>query len=321
VRVAGVAASLDEWERQAATDGVEVPEEAYGPGRTVPLVRDEREAELLARLRRGDPFPLGPGGRWQCFAVAELHETNDAGFWRGMSDGVPVWKGESFDQYAPSGLESRLCPLTDAVLRKIRKPRPGGESLAAAVTSVEERQAAVLRELGRARLVFRGITRATDSRAIRACLIPVGVLVANSAPYLAFAKGGPVEQAACLGVLNSLPFDWQARRFVEVNLNFFILEGLRLPPLGDEDFGAIARAAAQLSCSDERFTDFAAAMGIEPRELSPEAREELRVEIDARVARAWQLSDDDLALVLRDFTLDAVPATYRERLLQRVKEL
>ena len=30
----------------------------------------------------------------------------------------------------------------------------------------------------------------------------------------------------CLGLMNSLPFDWQARRFVETNLNFFILEGL-----------------------------------------------------------------------------------------------
>ncbi|HEY8767921.1 MAG TPA: hypothetical protein VIP09_11770 [Dehalococcoidia bacterium] len=321
IRVAGVATSLEEWERQSASDGVDVPEEAFGPGRMVPLVRNEREAELLARLRGGDPFALGPGGRWQCFPVRELDETNDARFWRGMTEGVPLWKGESFDQYTPSGLEARLFPLTDAVLRKIRKPRPGGDSLVATVTSVDERRAAVLRELGRARVVFRGITRATDSRAIRACLIPPSVLVANSAPYLAFTKGGPVEQAACLGVMNSLPFDWQARRFVEVNLNFFILEGLRLPHLGVDDFAVIAGAAARLSCPDERFTDYSVAMGIEPCELSPEEREGLRIEIDAHVARAWQLSPDDMMLMFRDFTLDAVPDGYRERLLTRLREL
>jgi hypothetical protein len=121
--------------------------------------------------------------------------------------------------------------------------------------------------------------------------------------------------------MNSLPFDWQARRFVETHVNFFILEGLRVPPLSDEDFDAIARAAAQLSCVDERFADFAAAIGVEPRELRQDEREQLRIEIDARVARAWDLGAEDLTLTFRDFTLDAVPAHYRERLLTRRAEL
>ena len=48
------------------------------------------------------------------------------------------------------------------------------------------------------------------------------------------------RRAACLALLNSLPFDWQARRFVETNLNFFILEGLAFPTLDDATFDAIA---------------------------------------------------------------------------------
>ena len=322
VRVAGVAASLLEWERQAATEGVEVPEGAFGPGRMVPLVRDDREAELLASLRLGEPFPLGPGGRWQCFGIArEIHETEERHLWQGATEGVPLWKGESFDQYALTGSGARVCPMSEAVLQKIRKPRPGGDSLVAAVTSIEGRRAAVLRELQGARVAFRDVSRGTDSRTVRAALVPQGVLLLNSAPYLAFMEGSPAAHAACLGVMNSLPFDWQARRFVETHLNFFILEGLRLPPLGADDFKAIAQAAARLSCPDERFIDFAVAIGIEPRELPPDERERLRVEIDARVARAWQLSTDDLTLILRDFTLDAVPAGYREQLLKRLEAL
>jgi hypothetical protein len=321
VQVAGVAASLKEWERQAAAEGVEVPEGAFGPGRMVPLVHDEREAELLARLRCGDPFPLGPGGRWLCFPVRELDETNDARLWQGATKGVPLWKGESFDQYAPTGAAARVCGMSDNVLRKIRKPRPAGDSLVADLAPVAARRNAVVGELGRARVAFRDVSRATDSRTTRACLVPKAVLLTNTGPYLAFVNGGPAQQAACLGVMNSLPFDWQARRFVETHLNFFILEGLRLPPLEDRDFEAIAGAAARLSSSDERFMDFAVAMGIEPRECPPDERQRLRVDIDARVARAWQLSNDDLTLIFGDFTLDAVPASYREQLLQRLKEL
>jgi len=287
----------------------------------VPLVKDDAEAELLARLRQQGLFPLGPDGRWQCFGVAELHETNDRSLWRDATEGRPLWKGESFDQYAPNGYEARACPMTEAVLRKIRKPRPGGDSLVAEMASVDARRKAVLRELERARLAFRGISRATDSRTVRACLVPPGYLLANSAPYLAFTKGGPLDQMACLAIMNSLPFDWQTRRFAEANLNFFILEGMCVPPLSDEAFAVIANAAARLSCVDERFADSAEANGIEYQELTEKERETLRLEIDARVSYAWSLSQADLQLILRDFSLDAVPSRYRDRLLARVAAL
>lgn len=143
----------------------------------------------------------------------------------------------------------------------------------------------------------------------------------NSAPYLAFASGDEPDQAACLGLMNSLPFDWQARRFAEMHLNFFILEGLIVPHLGDADYAAVAEAAARLSCVDERFEDFAASVGVAFSPLDEAERERLRVEIDARVARAWGLTPDDLAVICHDFTLRAVPVDYRERLTRRLTEL
>jgi len=321
LRVAGAAKSLGEWNSQSTGPGVLLPQSALGPGSMVPLVRNDAEAELLARLRKGDPFPLGPRGRWKCYPVRELDETNDRPLWARATEGQPLWKGESFDQYDPHGAEARLCPMTDAVRRKIMKPRPGADSLVATKASLRERKGAVIRELGRARLAFRGITNRTNSRTILTCLVPRGVLLGNSAPYLAFVKGGPAEQAGCLAVMNSLSFDWQARRFAEVNINFFILEGLVVPHLSDEDFDAIAAAAARLSCVDERFAEFAAALGIDVHELSPEERQALRLEIDARISRAWNLSAEDLKLMLADFTYEAITQEYRERLVERLMGL
>ena len=66
--------------------------------------------------------------------------------------------------------------------------------------------------------------------------------------------------------MNSLPFDWQARRFIEINVNFFLLEGLLyLPDLDDARFQrAISQAAARLSAlSTTAFADFAAATGVD----------------------------------------------------------
>ena len=75
------------------------------------------------------------------------------------------------------------------------------------------------------------VTQRTNSRTVIACLVPPEHFLTNKAPYLAFIDDDPRGEAACLAILNSLAFDWQARRFVEINLNFFILEGLRIPEL------------------------------------------------------------------------------------------
>ena len=170
-------------------------------------------------------------------------------------------------------------------------------------------------------MAFRDVTNRTNSRTIPTCLIPPGIFLTNKAPYLAFVDGDPVDQAACLGVMNSLPFDWQARRFIEINVNFVLLEGLRLPDLDDADFHAISRAAARLSAADERFAEFALATGVECGPLGSSERTRLRVDIDARVARAWHLTTADLRVIFRDFTEDAVTPAYRAALVQRLGEL
>ena len=320
VEVAGTADSETAWKEQADRGGVRLAATAFGPGYQTPLARSQEEADLLERVRRGSRFPHGSGNRWWCFPVAELHETNDAHFWRGKVSGRPLWKGESFEQYEPTGRGARRCPSSAALLKKIRKPSPGSGSLLRR-KSKQARRFAVRDELQRARVAFRDVTNRTNSRTVIACLVPPKVLLTNKAPYLAFLRGKEREQAVCLGLMNSAPFDWQARRFVEINMNFFVLEGLIVPDLADDDFEAIAQAAARLSAVDDRFADFAEATGVECGPLEEDERRRLRAEIDARVARAWKLDRDDLDLVFSDFTEAAVPGEYRDLARSRLDEL
>lgn len=260
--------------------------------------------------------------------MRELDETNDKRHWQRQTDKrdgevrtAPLWKGESFDQYDPHGAGERTCYVTPALLKKVRKPRPGSGSLLAKDVSLKVRRHTVLTELRRARVAFRDVARSTDSRTIRASLVPPGVFLTNTAPYLAFVNGAPTEQAVCLGIMNSLPFDWQSRRFIEIHANFFLLEGLYLPNLDDADFNAISHAAARLSAVDDRFADFASATGVEYGPLTPTERTRLRVEIDARVARAWNLTRGDLDVIFRDFSENAVTPAYRAALVDRLEQL
>jgi len=317
--VAGVAASAAQFAEQASRPGLRLRREALGAGLEVPLLPSQAHADLLAKLRRGVPFPHGCG-RWRCFPVRELDESLDKELWEGAEEGRPLWKGESFDQFDPHGAEARRCPASEEALAKARKPRPGAKSLLKDETTVAQRRAAVERTIERARVAFRDVTNRTNSRTVIACLVPPGVFLVNSAPYLAFIDDDPRAEAACLALMNSLVFDWQARRFVETHLNFFLLEGLRLPPLDDDSFTRLAAAAARLSCPDERFAEFAATTGVECGALDDAERLALRAETDALVARAWGLTADELEFVFTDFTEGALPPDHREAVRKRFAE-
>ena len=319
--VAGVADSAAAFAKQSAGEGIPLTRTALGENLEVPLLPSKEAADLLAKIRSaGKPFALGTG-RWKCFPVGELHETLDKKLWEGAETGRPLWKGESFDQFDPRGTETRICPESEAVWKKVRKPRPGAESLLGGMVPVKQRAAAVAEEVGHARVAFRDVTRATDSRTLRAALVPPEIFLTNKGPYLAFVDGSNLDRACCLGLMNSLVFDWQARRFVETNMNFFILEGLRLPQLSDNTYVAIGEASARLSAVDERFADFAASTNIDVGPVTDEERTRLRAEIDALVAHACGLTEDDLEVVFSDFTTAAVAPAYRERVRARLREL
>ena len=167
-----------------------------------------------------------------------------------------------------------------------------------------------------ARIAFRDVTNRTNSRTVVACLIPPDTPLTHKAPYLVFTEDwSALARAAVLGVMNSIPFDWQARRYVETNLTYFILNMLCFPRWGDADWRRIGELAARLSCVDGRFGAFAADAGVEWEPLGEEERDAMRAEIDALAARGYGLDADELRFLFGDFTEKAVTPRYRERVL------
>ena len=207
-------------------------------------------------------------------------------------------------------------------MAKLGRKNPGKESSLGDELSRDERCSLMLDQLEGARLAFRDVSRATDSRTVRSALVPPRTFLTNTAPWLVFDSTEPRGASAlCLGVMNSLPFDWQARRYVEVHLNYFLLENLTVPNLTDECAAAIATSAARLSCVDDRFAGFADECGVEFGPLDDDHRLDLITDIDARVADAWSLTTEDVEVMFDDFTLDAVTAGHRQMTLQKLAEL
>ena len=232
------------------------------------------------------------------------------------TQGVPVWKGRSFDQYEPHGSEPAGYANWDDVLTFAHQKRRRSPVFKR-MFSTEVLADPKTHPMNHYRIAFRDVTRSTDSRTVRACLVPPRVPLTNKAPYLVFAGWSALAQGYVLGVMNSLSFDWIVRRYVETNLNFFILNSFTFPPPNDTPWQRIGRLAARLSCADERFAEFAAEVGVECGLLTEAQRNDMRAEIDALVASASGLAVDELRFTFTDFTENAVSPAYRRQVLEK----
>ena len=144
-----------------------------------------------------------------------------------------------------------------------------------------------------------------SARTVRAALVPSEVFITNKGPYLLWPRGDAHDAAYMVGVLSSLPLDWYARRFVEVNLNFFLFNPLPVPrPLPQAALRRrIIDLAGRMASPDERFASWAKEVGVAYGPLAPDEKEDGIHEIDAVVLRAdprlrgrghWRLTGRDL---------------------------
>ena len=298
-------AQLGHWTPAAPGDKSEAP------SWEVPLLPDQSTVRVFARQRTGSRFDAGYPDVWTAFPVqGDLNETTHKRYYR-HGDGAPVWKGRSFGRYDPHGRDPVGYAAWNETLRFAQDRRQRSPNFKSAFPTATLEDVAT-HPIHQARIAFRDAARATDSRTVIACLIPPKVFLTHKAPYLVCPEAMPDAISFVLGVLNSLPFDWQARRFVETSVAFFILNMLTFPTLDRINLSCVARRAGRLSCVDERFAEFAAAADVECGPLPAEERDLLRAEIDALVAHGYSLTADDLEVVFDDFTLVAVPPAYRD---------
>lgn len=281
---------------------------------SLPMLPHPRDAEVFLKLRRAPRLDLENPGGWRARPYAELHATNDAGLLDLASTNRPrgywpVFAGEAFDLWAsdrgpgfyygwadPDVVVPELLQRRETAMR--REASPFAEFPAAWAKS--KKTLTCLHP----RIAFRDVTRSTDSRTVRVALVPPKVVLTNKAPYLLWPRGNTHDQAFVLGVLSSIPLDWYARRFVEVSLNYFILNPFPIPrPPQDH---ALRRRAIELSGrlavqGDDRFEKWGAELRVVPTALAEDEKEDHIAELDAAVAHLYGLDEADLVHVFETF--------------------
>lgn len=172
------------------------------------------------------------------------------------------------------------------------------------------------------RIAFKDVVRNTDTRTTKVGLIPSCAFVTNAAPYFLWIRGDANDVAYLLGVLSSIPFDWYARRFVELHMNFHILNACPIPRPGRDDprWQRVVAIAGRLACPDDRFAEWADAVGVECGPVPQPKKEQMIFELDAVVAHLYGLTEDHVKHIFETFhegwdyhaRLDAVLRHYQE---------
>ena len=285
---------------------------AWNDSASLPLLPSEHSVEVFAQLRRSPRLDLNVVGQWRARPDTEMHATAQKGLMdlesEDCPDGFwPVYKGESFDLWTPdtgryyafADPEPALAWIQNKRVRSGRGKRD---------TAHREFPLAYLRDESTLpchapRIAFRDVSRATDSRTVRVALLPPEVFITNKGPYFLWPRGDERDQAFLLGVLSAIPLDWYARRFVEVNVNFFIINPFPIPRPSRDDrvWERVVEIAGRLACPDERFEDWAEAVGVGHGPLDAAEKEDMIHELDAVVARLYGLNEDQLTHIFETF--------------------
>lgn len=278
---------------------------------SLPLLPDEKALDVFAAMRRHPRVDQDGGESWCVRPTTELHATNDKkymdvesaerpdGFW-------PVYKGESFDVWSPDTGTYYAWADPEVVLpvlqqkRRISARRDNGVFYGFDRDWINDPATLPCQS---PRIAFRDVARATDTRTARCALIPGNVLCNHKAPYLVWKRGTPADMAYLLGVLSSLPFDWYARRFVEISLAYYLLESFPVPrpELHDPCRKRVIELAGRLACPDDRFADWATAVNVEYGPLESDERDTLIHELDAVAAHLYGLTQPQLVYVFETF--------------------
>jgi hypothetical protein len=158
--------------------------------------------------------------------------------------------------------------------------------------------------IDRPRIATRWISRATDSRTCIVALLPPECATDDSASVMHLLEGGPRDEAFVLGVLASIPFDWQVRLLTEMNFTFEVLNAMGVP--ARDKSGALAdrivSVAGRLAAVDERYATWAAEVGVEVGTANAEpTKTELIAELDALVSLLYGLTPEQVKHVFATF--------------------
>ncbi|WP_119819267.1 Eco57I restriction-modification methylase domain-containing protein [Halalkaliarchaeum desulfuricum] len=264
------------------------------------------------------PLGLNKEGCWRARPTSELHTSQD----KTKDDGTrlmhftddpdedfwPVYTGKSFNIWNPDTGERYAWADPDVVLDYIQESRENSYQYAGKRSAYYEMDEDWVFDEDTLtcltpRVSFRDVARATDSRTVIPCLVPPNTFLVEKSPFFLWPRGTEQDEAYLLGVLSSIPLDWYARRFVETGLKYYLVNSFPIPRPGKDSTlrKRVIQLSGRLAAVDDRYADWADAVGVEYGPLDEDTKQEKIYELDAVVAHLYGLSREHVEVIFETF--------------------
>lgn len=278
------------------------------------------------------PHPTFGGARsdWHFRPVRETDATNDKHlfvFSEQKPVGVwPVYKGESFNLWQPEGGPIYAWAKSETIRGHLFEKRQNQARIMSSAfygltksVLVDESTLSALQP----RIAYRWVTNSTNQRSLICALVPPAITLQNGAPYFERVRADEFDEAYVLGVMSTRILDWFARKIVELNMTFTVINSLPIPEAVKSHPGRqrITELAGRLAAIDERYTEWARAIGVDYGPVPEDQAEDMKAELDACVARLFGLDEQQIRDLYATFhpTWDHEPWT--ERVLEHYRRI
>jgi hypothetical protein len=263
---------------------------------SIPEVRNKKQLEVFSWLYKNHPLLNDEAKGWTVALVRELDRTNDSDLFRSDGKGWAFIEGKHFHQFLPDFEKTTFTILPENGLKRTSRRR--------------EFQGINKQIHEEIRLAFRNVASSTNVRSFVACILQPKSFCSNSACIILPRKNNMIligheyqKMIAYLaGIVNSMIFDFLIRTRISMNLNFFYVYQTPVPAtINDDTANQIIQISVRLSCTDDRFKEFASAFGVECDPLSMKERIELTAKLNALVAKHYGLNREQLEVILQSF--------------------
>lgn len=330
LRLRGPFRSLDDYRDGVLRQPIEFSGEDFAEqssGAALPLLPTPASGEIFASMRR-QPRLDSSDQPWRFRPVqGDFNSTTGKKFFEldpETIDGLwPVYGGASFNLWTPDTGEYYAWADPEVVLPELlRRFRKGNRNKRSAFSELDPELTNEAENLPcmRPRISYRKITRSTDTRTVIACLIPDQVITTTANPYLLRIDGDEQDEAFLLGVMCSIPFDWFARRYVEINLDFHYLNSFPVPLVeaDDERRQRIIELVGALCSNEERLSGWTAALWEGNAASDVVDQDDQIAELDAVVSSLYNLEPSQLRHVFETFHEGWNPGERMERALSHL---
>jgi hypothetical protein len=168
------------------------------------------------------------------------------------------------------------------------------------------------------RLCWRDLTQATNTRSLISTILPPGVFMVETLPYLRpnYFNGNDFEKAMSYdsilflcGTFNSFVVDFIIRQRISIHATMSHVLELPIPHYGKNDkyFLDIVQHVGSLICTTPEFDPLKKELKIKKSVTDRNERQTLMAQINAYVAKIYDLSKSELEYVLSTFSVKNEP--------------